>query len=81
MKMQAWDVLLKVPAEYDTESVFTVQLPHAKIEAHLMKLGVDHDYFLIDTVFYDAKISRREVRLSLINHDGYPSGIVVEKGK
>ena len=77
--MQAWDVLLKVPPEYDTDSVFTVQLPHAKIEAHLMKSGVDHDYFLIDTVFYNEGIDRQEVRLSLINHDGYPSNIVVEK--
>lgn len=37
----------------------------------------------IDTVFYSdsAKVTRDEVRRSLINHDGYPSDIVVRKSR
>lgn len=35
----------------------------------------------IDTVFYSSKdrVTTDEVRRSLINHDGYPSNIVVKR--
>lgn len=34
---------------------------------------------LIDTVFYDADCDADYVRRGLVNHDGYDSGITVEK--
>lgn len=33
----------------------------------------------IDTVYFDKKMTAAEVAVSLINHDGYPTSIVVEK--
>lgn len=35
------------------------------------------EYWLIDTVFFIETMSEDEVRRSLIDHDGYPSNIVV----
>jgi hypothetical protein len=37
---------------------------------------------LTDTVFYtkEVPVNAEEVRLSLINHDGYPSDIIVKEG-
>lgn len=34
---------------------------------------------LIDTVFYSGNVDADEVRKSLIEHDGYPSNIIVEE--
>lgn len=35
---------------------------------------------VIDTVYYDADCSADYVRDGLINHDGYPHNITVQKG-
>lgn len=32
---------------------------------------------LIDIVFYDSTMDAQEVKQSLINHDGFPSNIIV----
>ncbi len=44
------------------------------------RVNVSH---VIDTVFYNEhpKMTVEEVRKSLIEHDGYPSDIIVKKGK
>ena len=39
--------------------------------------NVYHEGKRIDTVFWVDKSTREEVRLSLINHDGYPADIRV----
>lgn len=36
---------------------------------------------IIDTVFYDSNIDARAVRKSLIEHDGYPDDIRIEKAR
>lgn len=82
MKTQAWDVLLKIPAakSYGTSAV-TVNLPVGNVEGYLHRRTTDFDFFLVDTVFFDADMDRKQVRKSLIDHDGYPSNIVVDKVK
>ena len=40
----------------------------------IIYLGDDY----IDTVFFDSDMSDYEVLQSLIDHDGYPSGITVK---
>lgn len=82
MKQNAWDVLLKIPEKGDKpDSVITVVLPHTTVTAHLVKSSMDYDFYLLDTVFYDVDCDREYVRRSLIDHDGYPSNIVVDRGK
>lgn len=34
-----------------------------------------------DTVFFDSDIKADDVRRSLVDHDGYPSDIIVKKEK
>jgi len=54
---------------------------------HETRPSIAFDVFLngknIDTVFYSASsnVDADEVRRSLINHDGYDSGIVVRKAR
>ena len=83
MKYQAWDVLLKVKNEsYDKmDSVIKVRLPFTTVNARLIQHSMGYDFYLVDTVFFDADIDRRQVRKSLIDHDGYPSNIVVDRAR
>lgn len=49
----------------------------------MQAFDVIHNGKVIDTIFYGSgiKISADEVRKSLINHDGYPSDIKIQKRK
>jgi len=86
MKTQAWDVLLKVKNESrggishsHQDSVVRVRLPFTTVNARLIRNSMGYDFYYVDTVFFDADMDRRQVRKSLIEHDGYPSNIVVER--
>ena len=63
MKMQAWDVNVPL-AGYDGVDGFG--------EFHVVTESRN-----IDTVFFDADCDKEYVRTSLIDHDGYPSNILV----
>jgi hypothetical protein len=81
VKTQAWDVDLVVPSSYHNGPIRTVRLPHATIKAPLVRVSGEKDYYRIDTVFFDVSMKRAEVMDSLINHDGYPSNILVWKAR
>jgi len=42
---------------------------------------VEYKDELIDSVFFDSDLDEDYVRDSLINHDGYDSGITIEKAE
>jgi hypothetical protein len=34
---------------------------------------------LVDTIYYDSKMAQEEVKTSIMDHDGYPPDIRIEK--
>lgn len=67
MKTQAWDVNIPT-AGYDGEDGFG--------KFHVITNSVN-----VDTVFFDRDCDREYVRRTLIDHDGYPSNVVIYRAR
>lgn len=83
MKTQAWDVvLLKTSSNLNyPDTIVKVRLPFNTVKAHLISVNGSHDCYHVDTVFFDSDCDHQYVKRSLVDHDGYPSNIVVRKAR
>jgi hypothetical protein len=44
---------------------------------NVYRIRQDGSMYVVDTVFFDPDMDSHDVKSSLVNHDGYPSDIVV----
>jgi hypothetical protein len=76
--MKVWDVFLIDRSELRLERA---EVFASWSHARLLSTTTEYDKWFIDTVFFDKSMSYKEVRNDLINHDGYPSNIVLSEAK
>ena len=82
--MQAWNVVLinrARPCDFHSDPRIRVSLPSGDIWARLIQTGAEHDVYSVDTVFFDNDCDSQYVKRSLIDHDGFPSNIAVNKAR